>query len=120
MINTNLAPILHRSRDTAFNIEGRRSAQPPANTGESETEMEMGREPPSDVSVPLSSSQVAAQPEVPVASGSASVATTSSSSSAAAGTCATDLMSASSSDSGDRDATVLYNNNGLSTGDVAV
>ena len=59
-----------------------------------------------------------------VADGSLLVATTSSfsssSSSAAVGTRATDHTSASTSDSGDGDATLLYNSNGLSIGDVAV
>ena len=104
-----------------------RAAQPAVNMGESETEME--RRSSSVMSVPLSpSSSTATYREVPaagdVADGSLLVATTSSlsslSSSAAVGTRATDHTSASTSDSGDGDATLLYNSNGLSIGDVAV
>ena len=95
-----------------------RQAQAAANTGGSETER---RSSPA-VSAPLLPSSSAAASDV--AAGSSLVATTSSSSSSLASTVvgmsATDHKSASTSDSGDGDATVLYNSNGLSTGDVVV
>ena len=109
-----------------------RAAQPAVNAGESETETETERRSSSVVSVPMPpSSSAGACRDAPaagdVAAGSSLVATTSSSSSsssslsaAAAGTRVTDHTSASTSDSGDGDATVLYNSNGLSTGDVVV
>jgi len=92
-----------------------RQAQAVANTGESETER---RSSPA-VYAPLLPSSSAAEGDV--TAGSSLVATTSSLlSSTVVGMSATDHTSASTSDSGDGDATVLYNSNGLSTGDVVV